>query len=144
MKCEWGSFLKGWRIKGRLWKAQSVTQVTFTAVKQSRTSLWECTGSRDGSSGSVGGGNGERGVHWDKMDTGAEGGRVRRAGVEEWSSERYPCVTPKPNTYLVSCKMAVSAGPPPMGTAEWSGPSRTTQPPLGHTWWPGPNPALKP
>lgn len=50
------------------------------------------------------------------MDTGAEGGRVRRAGVEECSCKSYPCVTPKPNTYLLSCKMPVSARPPLMGT----------------------------
>lgn len=52
------------------------------------------------------------------MDTVGEGGRVRRAGVEECSCRSYPCVTLKPNTYLLSCKMALSARPPLMGTVE--------------------------
>lgn len=56
MKCERGSFLKGWRIKGRLWKAESVTQVTFTAVKQSTNGL---------------------GVHWAMMAARTQLGRER-------------------------------------------------------------------
>lgn len=118
---------KTWNVSGGLFKrvankgpsvesGESVTQVTFTAVKQSTNGLgahWAMMAAR-----AQWGREKEWGTHWDIMDTGAEGGRVTRAGVDECSCKSYPCVTLKPNTYLLSCKMAVSARPPLMGTVE--------------------------
>lgn len=121
-----GVFLKRWRIKGCLWKArENVTQVTFTTVKKSTTGLgahWAMMAARD-----EWGRERERGI----MDTGDGGGRVRRARVEECRWESYPCVTLKPNTYLLSSKMAMSAWPPLIGKVgrtiqTYSGPLRVT------------------
>lgn len=79
-------------------------------MKQSTNGLgahWAMMAARD-----QWGSEGERGIYWDIMDTGDEGGRVRRARVEECSCRSYPCVTLKPNTYLLSCKMAVCLATP--------------------------------
>lgn len=71
-----GVFLKGWRIKGRLWKAESVTQVTFTAGETE----WEQSASAPGHEMAArGGGDRERGEHWDRMDTGGVAASVTPA-----------------------------------------------------------------
>lgn len=112
-----GVFFKRVANKGPSMESRaSVTQVTFTAVKQSTNGLWAHWAMM--AARPQQGREREWGIYWDIMDTGDEGSRVRRAGVEECSYKSYPCVTLKPNTYLLSCKMAVSAWPPLMGTVE--------------------------
>lgn len=90
--------------------------MTFTAVKQSTNDLgvhWAMMATRD-----QWGRERERSTYWDIMDTSDEGDGVRRTGAAECSCKRYPFVTLKPYTHLLSCKMAVSAWPPLMGTVE--------------------------
>lgn len=74
----------------------------------------------------------EWGVYRDIMDTGAEGHRVRRAGVEECSCKSFPCVTLKLNTRLLSCKMTVRLATPD-GDGGESCPDPYS-PTAGHTW----------
>lgn len=90
--------------------------MTFTAVKQSTNDLgvhWAMMATRD-----QWGRERERSTYWDIMDTSDEGDGVRRTRGAECSCKRYPFVTLKPYTHLLSCKMAVSAWPPLMGTVE--------------------------
>lgn len=90
-----GVFLKGWRIKSRLWKQRESNSGDIynseTEYEQSRSALGHEMAARTqwGKERECW----EWGVYWDIMDTGAEGGRVRRAGVEKCSCKSYPCVT---------------------------------------------------
>lgn len=89
-------FLKVWRIKSRMWKAEYNSGDMYNSERQY---AWPgSTLGHEMAARTQWRRERERGIYWDIMDAGAEGGRVRRAGVERCSCKNYPCMILKPNT----------------------------------------------